>query len=94
MTITLTPETEARLRARAERERQDIDALADALLAEALSEDIVIDTGELDGARWFSREEAALMIARTHPEGFTAPVPVAIAYHIIRAWVENGVEFR
>src|SRR5437868_6775674 len=39
VTITLTPETEARLRARAERERRDIDALADALLAEALSDD-------------------------------------------------------
>jgi hypothetical protein len=39
VTITLSPETEARLRARAEREQQDIDALADALLADALAED-------------------------------------------------------
>jgi hypothetical protein len=30
------------------------------------------------------------MLARAHPEGFIAPVPVAIAYHIIRAWVEDG----
>jgi NAD+ diphosphatase len=58
--------------------------------AEALSQDIVIDSSELADARWFSREEAALMLARAHPEGFTAPVPVAIAYHIIRAWVEDG----
>jgi NAD+ diphosphatase len=58
--------------------------------AQALSEEIVIDPTELADARWFSREEAAMMIARAHPEGFTAPVPVAIAYHIIRAWVEDG----
>jgi NAD+ diphosphatase len=58
--------------------------------AQALSRDIVIDPGELADARWFSREEAALMLVRAHPEGFTSPVPVAIAYHIIRSWVEDG----
>jgi NAD+ diphosphatase len=61
--------------------------------AEAISHDIVIDRTELADARWFGREETASMIARKHPEGFTAPAPVAIAYHIIRAWVEDGVEF-
>jgi NAD+ diphosphatase len=47
----------------------------------------------LADARWFDREEVASMIARKHPDGLTAPAPVAIAYHIIRAWVEDGVEF-
>jgi NAD+ diphosphatase len=61
--------------------------------AEAISHDIVIDRNELADARWFNREEVASMIARKHPDGFTAPAPVAIAYHIIRAWVEDGVEF-
>jgi NAD+ diphosphatase len=61
--------------------------------AEAISHDIVIDRTELADARWFDREEVAHMIARQHPEGFTAPAPVAIAYHIIRAWVEDGVDF-
>jgi NAD+ diphosphatase len=61
--------------------------------AEAISHDIVIDRNELADARWFDREEVALMIARQHPEGLSAPAPVAIAYHIIRAWVEDGVEF-
>jgi NAD+ diphosphatase len=61
--------------------------------AQALSQEIVIDRTELADARWFSREEAALMLARAHPEGFTAPVPVAIAYHIIRHWVEEDVAF-
>jgi NAD+ diphosphatase len=61
--------------------------------AQALSHEIIIDKNELDDARWFDREEVASMIARKHPDGFTAPAPVAIAYHIIRAWVEDGVEF-
>jgi NAD+ diphosphatase len=61
--------------------------------AEAISHDIVIDRTELADARWFDREEVALMIARQHPDGLSAPAPVAIAYHIIRAWVEDGVEF-
>jgi NAD+ diphosphatase len=61
--------------------------------AEAISHEIVLDHNELADARWFDREEVASMIARKHPDGFTAPAPVAIAYHIIRAWVEDGVEF-
>ena len=61
--------------------------------AEAITQEIVIDRSELADARWFDREEVALMLARQHPEGLTAPVPVAIAYHIIRAWVEDGVAF-
>jgi NAD+ diphosphatase len=62
--------------------------------AEALSHDIVIDKTELDDARWFSREDVALMLLRRHPDRLTTPPTVAIAYHIIRAWVEEEVEFR
>ena len=62
--------------------------------AEALSHDITVDRSELDDARWFGRDEVAQMLARRHPDGFSAPHPVAIAYHIIRAWVEDGSEFR
>jgi NAD+ diphosphatase len=61
--------------------------------AQALSDTITIDGAELADARWFSRDEVALMLARSHPDGFTAPAPVAIAYHIIRTWVEDGVAF-
>lgn len=39
MTIILTPETETKLRAKAEREGQDVNAIADALLAYALDWD-------------------------------------------------------
>jgi NAD+ diphosphatase len=58
--------------------------------AEALSEKIVIDHEELEDARWFDREELALMLNREHPQGLTAPPPVAIAHHIIRSYVEDG----
>ena len=60
--------------------------------AQAISRDIVIDQTELDGARWFDREEVALMLCGRHPEGLTAPVPMAIAHHILRAWVEKDIE--
>jgi NAD+ diphosphatase len=62
--------------------------------AEAMSREIVIDRAELDDARWFDREEVATMLLRRHPDGLTTPPTVAIAYHIIRAWVEEEVEFR
>ncbi|MFY9768724.1 MAG: NAD(+) diphosphatase [Xanthobacteraceae bacterium] len=58
--------------------------------AEALSETIVVDREELEDARWFDREELALMLNRQHPQGLTAPPPVAIAHHIIRSYVEDG----
>jgi NAD+ diphosphatase len=58
--------------------------------AEALSSDIKVDYGELEDARWFMREEAAAMLMRRHPDGLSTPPPVAIAHHIIRAWVEKG----
>ena len=61
--------------------------------AEALSREIVIDRVELDDARWFDREEVAAMLLRRHPDGLTTPPTVAIAYHIIRAWVEEEISF-
>ena len=61
--------------------------------AQARSREIVIDRTELDDARWFERDEVALMLAGRNPEGFTAPLPHAIAHHILRAWVEKEIEF-
>lgn len=57
---------------------------------EAISEAITVDLNELEDARWFSRDEAAAMLMRQHPDGLTTPPPVAIAHHIIRAFVEQG----
>ena len=61
--------------------------------AQARSREIVIDRTELDDARWFDRDEVALMLVGQHPEGLTAPLPFAIAHHILRAWVEKDIEF-
>src|SRR5690348_5214401 len=58
--------------------------------SEALSTDITVDRTELEDARWFTRDEAAAMLLRRHPDRLTTPPPVAIAHHIIRAWVERG----
>ena len=59
--------------------------------AEALSFDITIDRTELEDARWFDRDEVAKMLLRRHPDGITTPPPIAIAHHIIRAWIESSV---
>ena len=61
--------------------------------AEALSHEIVVDRGELEDARWFSKVEIESMLVRKHPHGLTTPPPVAIAHHIIRAWVEDEINF-
>jgi NAD+ diphosphatase len=56
--------------------------------AEALTTELKVDHGELEDARWFARDEVAAMVLRKHPDGLTATHPFAIAYHIIRAWLE------
>ncbi|MEL6476676.1 MAG: NAD(+) diphosphatase [Pseudomonadota bacterium] len=59
-------------------------------LAEALSEEITPDTDELEDCRWFSRDTARAMLARSHPEGLFTPPPMAIAHQIIRFWAESN----
>ena len=61
--------------------------------AEALTHEIVVDREELEDARWFSKDEIGSMLMRKHPQELTTPPPVAIAHHIIRAWVEDEVRF-
>ena len=57
---------------------------------EALTAEIVIDKSEIEEARWFDRDELKLMLSRGHPQGLTAPPPIAIAHHLIGAFVEKG----
>lgn len=57
-------------------------------LAEALSTEITRDEAELEDCRWFSRAETRAMVERTHPDGLFAATPMAIAAHLIRAFVE------
>jgi NAD+ diphosphatase len=61
--------------------------------AEALTRDIVVDRTELENARWFSKAEVESMLMRRHPQGLTTPPPVAIAHHLIRAWIEDEIRF-
>ena len=61
--------------------------------AEALTTEIVVDRTELEGARWFDRAEVASMLLRAHAQGLTTPPPVAIAHHIVRAWVDGDAGF-
>jgi NAD+ diphosphatase len=61
--------------------------------AEALTSEIVVDHEELEDARWFTKAEVATMLMRKHPDGLTTPPPVAIAHHLIRAWVEDEISF-
>jgi NAD+ diphosphatase len=61
--------------------------------SEALTREIIVDREELEDARWFSKAEVETMLMRKHPQGLTTPPPVAIAHHIIRAWVEDEISF-
>jgi NAD+ diphosphatase len=50
---------------------------------------IRIDESELEDARWFARSELVAMLAGTHEGGLKVPRPAAIAYHLIKAAVEE-----
>jgi NAD+ diphosphatase len=58
-------------------------------LVDAASTDIAIDAEELEDARWFTRAEVRAMLEGRHPEGLTCPMPMAIAHHIVLAWVDG-----
>jgi hypothetical protein len=83
MTITLTPETEARLREKAAREGQDINAIADALLAAALeweSQDRMeaiegIRRGDQAAAEERERPLAAFLVEQRVKHGFPSEWP-------------------
>ena len=55
-------------------------------LAEATSRDLKVDTAELEDARWFTREDARMMLRNAHPAKLFAPPKIAIAHHLLAAW--------
>jgi NAD+ diphosphatase len=59
-------------------------------LAEAKDDRLSIDKNELEDARWFTRDEARAILEGTHPDGITCPPSIAIAHHLMRAWVDRG----
>jgi NAD+ diphosphatase len=58
-------------------------------IAQATTRELHVDGVELEDARWFSRGEARAMLESRHPGKLLAPNPMAIAHHILRAWVEG-----
>ena len=55
-------------------------------IAEGLSGEIAVDPEELEDARWFSRSELLDALAG-RSDLLTVPQPLAIAHHLIRAWL-------
>ena len=58
-------------------------------IGQATTAAITIDTEELVEARWFSREEARLLLEGKHPDGLTSPGRQAIARYLIQSFA-NG----
>ncbi len=58
--------------------------------AQALSREILVDTNELEDARWLGRDEVRAMFASSHPGGLIPPAPIAIAHHLLRAFAEGN----
>lgn len=56
---------------------------------QALSRDVTIDRTELEDARWFTRAEAQAMFEGRHEGGLKPPQKLAIAWHLLRAFVEG-----
>lgn len=56
--------------------------------AEAETTTIVRDEVELEDCRWFDRDELTAMRQRRHPDGLSLPMPIAIARHLITAWLD------
>ena len=60
-------------------------------IGRATSVEIRRDESELEDCRWFTREEAARMLTGDHPDGLLAPPPIAIAHHLLAAFVAGEV---
>ncbi len=56
---------------------------------EALGDAIELDATEIADARWFSREEAAAMLAFAHPDGLFVPPPISMAHTLVRGFVDG-----
>lgn len=56
-------------------------------LAQAVSRDIVLDQQELEAAHWFTRAEMIDFMAGQHADYTVAPTSIAIAHHLIKAWL-------
>ena len=53
--------------------------------AETITDEIVVDPGEMSDVRWFTKDEVKLAL-EDRLEGVNIPGPIAIAHHLIKAW--------
>ncbi|MEP9358679.1 NAD(+) diphosphatase [Sphingomonas sp. KR3-1] len=61
-----------------------------ACVGEALDADIRIDANELEDARWFTRDEVGMALARDPAAPFLGPPAYAIAHTLLTAWYEGN----
>jgi len=60
-----------------------------ACIADAESDRIVLDTNELEAARWFTRAEVTAAFAGNADASFGIPSPYAIAHTLMRWWLDR-----
>jgi NAD+ diphosphatase len=58
---------------------------------EALGDALTLDATEIADARWFSREEAAAMLAFAHPNGLFVPPGISMAHTLVRGFVDGAL---
>ncbi|MDD3446716.1 MAG: NAD(+) diphosphatase, partial [Zavarzinia sp.] len=58
--------------------------------AEALDDTVTVDGEELEDAGWFDKPTCAAALEGRNP-GLALPPPLAIAHHLVRAWVKGEV---
>ena len=57
-------------------------------MAEASStQRLIVDSKELESARWFERSEVVNMLVHEHPERLFVPPAAAIAHQLIKSWI-------
>jgi NAD+ diphosphatase len=61
-----------------------------ACIADARSDELTIDTTELDDARWFSRQEVEASLRRDPDAPFQAPPRFAIAHTLLSRWIASS----
>ncbi len=59
-------------------------------IAEALPGEVEVDSGELEDAQWFTRDQVRRALAGERGVGLVLPPPMAIANHLLRRWIAEA----
>ena len=60
-----------------------------ACTADALGNELTLDTTEIEDAMWVTKEEAIAALAGDTDRRFNAPPPFAIAHSLLKYWVSQ-----